>query len=364
MGQAEETADALDRGSTVRLATGIPGFDSITKGGVPKGRATLVVGTSGTGKTIFGLQFLAAGARMHGETGVLVTFEEVPEDLVKNAESFGWELTDLVTSDKLRIVDASPEPTEARSFDFDALLERVQQAVARVGANRVVLDSVGALFPQLNDPLTVRQGLRQLIEGLRPLRVTTIVTTERNEDYGPVARFGVEDFVVDGIVVLRHPLERHVRSRTVEILKLRGASHLSGEFPFTIAARRGIEVIPRPRFELKQQASLQRISTGNADLDEICGGGYYRDAVVLVSGATGTGKTLLGCEFVRAAVASGERARLLSFEESRSQFVRNARSWGIDLEEASRSGRLRMEFRRPERMLLEDLVLDLRRTID
>src|SRR3954454_12542945 len=106
MALTEDTAHSLEQGSAPRLETGIPGFDSITNGGVPKGRATLVVGTSGTGKTIFGLQFLAAGARQFGERGVLVTFEEVPEDLVKNAESFGWDLTHLVTDDSFAIVDA------------------------------------------------------------------------------------------------------------------------------------------------------------------------------------------------------------------------------------------------------------------
>src|SRR5690242_6459570 len=230
MADADEAPDPAAKphgGSARRLPTGIPGLDSIANGGVPEGRATLVVGTSGTGKTIFGLQFLAAGVREFGDKGVLVTFEEVPEDLVKNADSFGWELTKLASDDSFTIVDASPDPAESEEFDFDELLGRIQQAVSRVGAKRVVLDSVGALFPQLRDPFTIRRGLRQLIEGLRPLRVTTIVTTERNEDYGPVARFGVEDFVVDGIVVLRHPLERRVRSRTIEILKLRGASHLS-----------------------------------------------------------------------------------------------------------------------------------------
>jgi circadian clock protein KaiC len=148
------------------------------------------------------------------------------------------------------------------------------------------------------------------------------------------------------------------------VLKLRGASHMSGEFPFTIGAERGIEVIPRPYFELGQEASVDRVSTGNEKLDAICGGGYYKDAVVLVSGATGTGKTLLGCEFVTAAVANGDRALYLSFEESRSQFMRNARSWGIDLDAGEKTGLLTLEFRRPERMLLEDLLLDLRRMVD
>ena len=323
-----------------------------------------MVGTSGTGKTIFGLQYLAVGASQFGQKGVLVTFEEVPEDIVANAESFGWDLTALLAEDKLRIVDASPDPEDRDGFDFDDLLAKIQRAVAKVGADRVVLDSVGAIFPQLRDPFQIRRGLRQMVEAMRPLRVTTLVTAERTDDYGPVAPFAVEDFVVDGIVVLRNPLERRVRSRTMEILKLRGGSHMSGEFPFTIDSRRGIEVIPRPVFELKMEAATERVPTGNAELDAICGGGYFKDSVVLVSGATGTGKTLIGCEFVRAAVDAGERALFFSFEESRAQLHRNARSWGIDLAAAERSGRLLLEFRRPERMLLEELLLDLRRIID
>jgi circadian clock protein KaiC len=348
----------------VRLKTGVPGLDSITNGGVPRGRATLLVGTSGTGKTVLGLQYLAIGARECGEKGVLVTFEEVPEDIVHNSESFGWDLTGLIADDALRIIDASPDPSNRDDFDFDALLAKIQRAVASVGAQRVVLDSVGALFPQLRDPLAVRRGLRQLLEALRPLRVTTLVSAERSDDYGSLARFDVEDFVVDGIVVLRNPLERRVRARTIEVLKLRGASHMSGEFPFMIDARRGVEVIPRPVFELVQESTVARVSTGNAELDQICGGGYFKDSVVLVTGATGTGKTLMACEFIRAAVQSGERAAIISFEESRAQFLRNARSWGIDLATAEREGRLTLEFRRPERMLLESLLLDLRRIID
>ena len=361
---ASVVAGEAEQGAARRLQTGIPGFDEVAGGGIAKGRATLVVGSSGTGKTIFGLQYLAAGARAFGEKGVLVTFEEVPEDLVKNAESFGWGLPDLAARNAVSIIDASPDPDEADELDFDELLGQIQQTVARLGADRVVLDSVGALFPQMRDPFTIRRGLRRIIEGLRPLRVTTLVTTERNDDYGPVARYGVEDFVVDGIVVLRHPLERRVRSRTIEVLKLRGGAHLSGEFPFTIGAQSGIEVIPRPYFELKQTAPSGRVSTGNAELDTICGGGYFRDSVVLVSGATGTGKTLLGCEFIRAGVENGDRSLFVSFEESRSQFFRNAHSWGIDFTEPVRAGQLRLEFRRPERMLVESLLLDLRRMVE
>ena len=348
-----------------RLSTGIPGFDTIAGGGIVQGRASLLVGTSGAGKTIFGLQFLVEGARQFGEPGVFVTFEEVPEDIARNAESFGWDVSGTVAAGDLTIVDASPDAAvDDGQFDFDALVSRLRTAVENAGAKRVVLDSIGALFPQSRDPFMVRRGLRHIIETLRPLGVTTLISAERSDEYGSVARIEVEDFVVDGIIILRHPLERRTRSRTIEVLKLRGRSHLTGEYPFTIGADRGIEVIPRPVVEIKQEASNERISTGNEELDRVCGGGYFRDSVVLMSGSTGTGKTLLGCEFVKAASDRGERALYFSFEESRSQLLRNTASWGIDLAERERDGSLRLEFRRAERMLLEDLLLELRALVE
>ena len=347
-----------------RLVTGIPGFDAITDGGLVQGRPVLLVGTAGTGKTIFGLQYLATGAREFGEPGVLVTFEEVPEDIVRNAGSFGWDLADLVASGQLVVVDASPDASSDADFDFAALVGELERAVRSTGAKRVVLDSIGALFPAFRDPLVVRKGLRHIVEALRPLGVTTIISAERSEEYGPIARFDVEDFVVDGIVVMRNPLERRTRSRTIEVLKLRGAPHMSGEFPFTIRDQAGIEVIPRPVFELRQAASSKRVTTGNETLDRMCGGGFFTDSVVLVTGSTGTGKTLLGCEFINAAAANGERALYLSFEESRNQLLRNAGSWGIDLAGHDQAGNLRLEFRRPERMLLENLLLEIRGMVD
>lgn len=348
-----------------RLATGIPGFDTIAGGGIVAGRSAILVGTSGSGKTIFGLQFLVEGVRQFGETGVLVTFEEVPEDIARNSDGFGWDVSARVAAGALTIIDASPETaTSDEEFDFDALVSQLRTAVENVGAKRVVLDSIGALFPQFRDPFAVRRGLRHIIETLRPLGVTTLISAERSDEYGRVARFEVEDFVVDGIIILRHPLERRTRSRTIEVLKLRGRSHLTGEYPFSIGAQRGIEVIPRPVVEIKQEASSERVSTGNEELDRVCGGGYFRDSVVLVSGSTGTGKTLLGCEFVKAASDRGERALFFSFEESRSQLLRNAASWGIDLARCEREGSLRLEFRRAERMLLEDLLLELRGIVE
>src|SRR4051794_33036573 len=189
---------AADSATTpARLPTGIPGFDAIAVGGVIRGHAALLAGTSGTGKTIFGLQFLAAGARDFGEPGVLVTFEEAPEDIVRNAASFGWDLPELIATQALTVVDASPDAVVADGFDFEALVNEMQGAVATAGAKRVVLDSVGALFPQLRDPFVVRRGLRRIVEALRPLGVTAIVSAESRSEYGSVAQFGGEDFVLD-----------------------------------------------------------------------------------------------------------------------------------------------------------------------
>src|SRR3954454_8593389 len=360
-----DEAEAGRHRRPARLPTGIPGFDTLTEGGIVAGRSALLVGTSGSGKTIFGLQFLVEGARQFGEPGVLVTFEEVPEDIVRNGDGFGWDLRRRIASGELTIIDASPDAAATdEHFDFAALVTQIRTVVGNVGANRLVLDSVGALFPQFRDPFVVRRGLRRIIEALRPLGVTTLISAERGDEYGSVARFDVEDFVVDGIIVLRHPLERRTRSRTVEVLKLRGGSHLSGEYPFTIGRGRGVEVIPRPAFELKQAASSERVSTGNDDLDRIGGGGFFRDSVVLVSGSTGTGKTLVGCQFIDAAANGGERGLYLSFEESRNQLLRNASSWGLDLAQHERSEALRLEFRRPERMLLEELLLEIRAMVD
>jgi circadian clock protein KaiC len=359
---ADEGSNGRDRAA--RLPTGIPGFDAITEGGLVKGRSALLVGTSGSGKTIFGLQYLVEGVRQFDDTGVLVSFEEVPEDITRNADGFGWGVSRMVASGALTIIDASPDTAGEDEFDFNALVEQMRTAVENVGATRVVLDSVGALFPQFRDPFAVRRGLRHIIETLRPLGVTTLISAERSEEYGSVARFEVEDFVVDGIVILRHPLESRTRSRTIEVLKLRGRSHLTGEYPFSIRSHNGIEVIPRPVIEIKQEASTDRISTGNAELDRLCGGGFFKDSVVLVSGSTGTGKTLIGCEFVKASSDRGERALFFSFEESRAQLLRNAASWGIDIETAERDGSLRLEFRRAERMLLEDLLLELRELVE
>lgn len=351
-----------------RLKTGIDGFDQISHGGLPQQRCTLLAGTAGSGKTVCAIQFLQEGITRFEQPGVLVTFEESPEDLFRNVHSFGWDLEAHRQAGKLAVVDASPTPgesvTEVGVYDFTALLARIEHAVRKVDAQRVTLDSIGSLFPQLSDAQLVRRELQRVVAGLRQMGVTTLMTIERTQEYGSVARWEVEEFVADNVVIVRNPLDSERRRRTIEILKLRGSTHQKGEYPFTIDQDSGMTILPLSAIELEQTSSEVRLSSGNPELDKMCGGGMFRDSIILVSGATGTGKTLMVTEFMQAAYETGERALLFAFEESREQLFRNARSWGRDFAAAEEAGLLKVVCVYPETTSLEDHFLKIRRVLE
>jgi circadian clock protein KaiC len=355
------------REAVQKLATGIASFDMIAEGGLPRNRTTLVSGTAGSGKTVFAVHFLAAGIAA-GENGVFVTFEEPPRDIRLNMRGFGWDLEQWEEDGTLALVDASPDPEveviEAGSFDLGALLARVENAVRRVGAKRVSIDSLGAMFSQFQDESLVRRELFRIASALKRMGVTAVMTAERTEDYGPIARFGVEEFIADNVMVLRNVLDEEKRRRTIEILKFRGTSHQKGEFPFTIVGNEGVVAIPLSAIQLRQRSSDVRITSGNAELDAMCGGGFFRDSVTLVSGATGTGKTLTVTQFLAGGAAAGERCLLLAFEESRDQLFRNATGWGIDFERMEREGRLRVVCDYPEVAGLEDWLIRIKAIVE
>lgn len=339
-----------------KIRTMIEGFDDVSHGGLPLGRTTLISGTSGTGKTLFSIQFLYNGIIHFNEPGVFVTFEESPVDIIKNALIFGWDLQRLIDEGKLFILDASPDPEGQEiigSFDLSALIERLQYAISKYKAKRVSIDSITALFQQYEAAALIRREIFRLVARLKQIGVTTIITTERTEEYGPVARFGVEEFVSDNVAIVRNVLEGERRRRTIEILKLRGATHMKGEYPFTIT-NDGVNIFPLGAMRLTQRSSNIRVSSGVKTLDEMCGGGFFKDSIILATGATGTGKTLLVSKFLQDACVKGDRAILFAYEESRAQLSRNAFSWGIDFEDLERQGLLKILCTYPESAGLED----------
>ncbi len=351
-----------------KLETGIPGFDLVAQGGLPKGRTTLVSGTAGSAKTVMACQFLAEGIKQADEGGVFVTFEESPGDIRQNMLGFGWDIRGWEGEGQWAFVDASPQPGEEAvvtgSYDLGALLARIEYAVRKVGAERLSMDSLGAIFNQFDDSATVRNELFRIASALKAMGVTALMTAERTHEYGDIGRYGVEEFVADNVVILRNVLEAEKRRRTVEILKFRGTSHQKGEFPFTVMPGEGVIVIPLSAIDLKQKSSTVRVSSGNEELDRMCGGGFFRDSIILVSGATGNGKTLMVTEFIAGGAANGERCLLFAFEESREQLFRNAEGWGIDFEQMEKEGKLKVVCEYPEVMGLEDHLIDMKTIID
>jgi circadian clock protein KaiC len=359
---------SLNNNGIGKLETGIPGLDLITGGGIPVGRTTLISGTAGSAKTVFAVQFLADGIRLYDQPGVFVTFEESPNDIRRNMASLGWDVASWEADNKWVFVDVSPQPGDEAlvvgSYDLGALLARIENAVRQVGAKRVSMDSLGAILTYFSDSATVRRELLRITWALKQMNVTAIMTAERTDEYGDIARFGVEEFVADNVIILRNVLEDEKRRRTAEILKFRGASHQKGEFPFTIIEGKGLVLIPLSAIELKQNSSNIRVTSGNEELDKMCGGGFFRDSIILVSGATGTGKTLMTTAFLASGVACGERSLLFAFEESREQLFRNATGWGIDFEKLEREGLLRVVCEYPEVTNLEDHLIHIKSVVE
>jgi circadian clock protein KaiC len=349
------------------MGTGIPGFDTLAHGGLPRGRATLVTGTAGSGKTIFTAQFLAAGLR-NGEDGVVfVTFEDAPAEIRRNVRSFGWDIAGWEEEGRWAFVDVSPRPAEdpvvVGDFDLEALLARIVRAAERMEARRIGIDSVSALFAPFENELRLRRELLRIMQALKERGYTVVFTAERHDDYGSVSRDGLEEFIADNVVILRNALEEERRRRTVELLKVRGGSHQNGEFPFVIDGD-GITVIPLSEVELTQTSSTVRITSGEPALDEMLGGGLFRDSVTLVSGGTGTGKTLMVTQFLTGGAARGERSLLIAVEESRDQLIRNAEAWGMDFTRMEDEGLLKIVNFYPHARSLEDHLVRVKGLID
>jgi circadian clock protein KaiC len=341
-------ASARPRAKLGKCPTGIEGLDLITGGGLPRGRPTLVCGTAGCGKTLLGIEFLVHGAMSYNEPGVFVSFEERAEDLVENVASLGFDLQKLQDRGKLAIdfvrVERS-EVEETGEYDLEALFIRLGYAIDSVGAKRVVLDTIESLFGGLENQGILRAELRRLFGWLKDRGVTAVITGERGE--ATLTRQGLEEYVSDCVILLDHRVAGQITTRRLRIVKYRGSSHGTNEYPFLIDED-GISLLPITALGLDYKVSSQRVSTGVPGLDEMLGGkGIYRGSSVLLTGPGGIGKTSLAATFAAATCRRGERCLYFAFEESQDQLLRDLQSIGLDLAPFVRRGLLHFELARP-----------------
>ena len=331
-----------------KAPTGIQGLDEITGGGLPSGRPTLVCGDAGCGKTLLAMEFLVRGATRFDEPGVFMAFEETGAELTANVASLGFDLDALTAQGRLVLDHVRIERSEieeAGDFDLEGLFVRLGYAIDAIGARRVVLDTIESLFAGLPNPLILRAELRRLFRWLKDKGVTAVITGERGA--GQLTRQGLEEYVSDCVIVLDHRVSNLVSTRRLRVVKYRGSTHGTNEYPFVIDAD-GIAVLPITSLALQHTASTERVATGIPRLDAMLGGaGFYRGSSVLVSGTAGTGKTSLAGHFAAAACGRGERVLYFAFEESPSQIQRNMSSVGIDLGPWVAQGLLQFHATRP-----------------
>jgi circadian clock protein KaiC len=346
-----------------KTLTGISGFDELTSGGLPRGRPTLVCGGAGCGKTVFGLEVLVRGATQYGEPGAIFTFEERADELAANVASFGFDLPRLIAQKRLIVeqvrIDRA-EIEEAGDYDLDGLFIRLAHAIDSVGAKRVLLDTLEVLFAGLANKDILRSELRRLFRWLKDKGVTAVITGERGES--TLTRHGLEEYVSDCVILLDLRVQEQISTRRLRVVKYRGARHGTDEYPFLIGDH-GISVLPLSSLQLVHEASTERISSGNSELDRMLGGGYYRGSSILVSGGSGTGKTSVAA--CLACTSSGdERAIYFSFEESPAQLIRNMSSIGLNLATLVKRKRLRIISTRPSGFGLETHLFTIYQAIE
>jgi circadian clock protein KaiC len=362
--RARQDGEASSAAGLQKAPTGIQGLDEITQGGLPRGRPTLVCGGAGCGKTMLAAEFLVHGATEFNEPGVFMMFEENVEELTLNMRSLGFDLDKLRRQKKIALdfvrIERS-EIEETGEYDLEGLFIRLGHAIDTIGAKRVVLDTLEALFAGLPNHAILRAELRRLFRWLKDRGMTAIITGERGET--SLSRYGLEEYVADCVILLDHRIVDQVSTRRLRVIKYRGSAHGTNEYPFLIGEQ-GLTVLPITSMRLDHQSSSRRVSTGISKLDSMLGGqGIYKGSSVLVTGAPGTGKSSIGISFLDAACARGERALLFAYEESPSQLARNMRSIGIDLDRWVKKGLLQIHASRPTLQGLEQHLALMHATV-
>ena len=362
--QANETT-ANNEEILEKSPTGIQGFDEITFGGLPKGRPSIIIGGPGSGKTLFGMEFLVNGVVKYGEPGVFIAFEETEKDLEKNTASLGFHVKQLVEQNKLLIDHIRIEKSEIEEtgeYDLEGLFIRLGSAIDEVGAKRIVLDTVESLFSGLSNEAVLRAELRRLFGWLKERGMTALITAERGTD--TMTRYGLEEYVSDCVIMLDHRVNGQISTRRLRVVKYRGSMHGTNEYPFIID-NKGFQLMPITSAALDYSAPRERYSTGIPELDEMLSGkGFMKGSTIMVSGSPGTGKTSIACAFAYQVCKSNERCLYFALEESPDQIMRNMESIGINLDSCIKKGTLQIHSTRPTLYGLETHLSIMQRAID
>ena len=338
-------AQAANR-ARAKAPTGIAGFDEITRGGLPRGRAALLIGGPGSGKTIFATQFLVHGARNCNEPGIFVAFEESPKRIVANFEGFGWNLAELLRK-KLFFLDAQPSTDliQSGTFDLSGLLAVLGAKAKEMKAQRIVFDAMDIVLALLPDDTARTRELYRLHEWLLNAELTALITAKAagGDSMAPGQQpFNFMQFMVDCSVSLNHRVILGVSQRNLRVQKYRGSGFDESEAPFVIGTTGFDVAVSRILGSTDTKLVNERVSSGVKRLDTMLGGGYYRGASVLITGVPGTAKTTLSGAFAEAACRRGERTMFVGFDSDGAEVVRNLASVGIKLDRHVKSGLLRM----------------------
>jgi circadian clock protein KaiC len=337
----------LEKITLKKSSSGIDGLDEITEGGLPTGRPTLICGSAGCGKTMFAMQFLLNGAE-NDEPGLFVSFEETQQELEKNFASLGIDLKALEAEKKFAVEYIYMERSEIEEtgeFDLEGLFIRLEYAVKQLGAKRIVLDTVEAIFSGLPNEFILRAELRRLFAWTKDKGLTAVITGERGEN--SLTRYGLEEYVADCVILLDNPVVNKISTRNLRIIKYRGSAHGFNEYPFLIDSN-GISVLPVTSLLLEHEASTEYIPSGIASMDNMLGiGGFYIGSSVLITGESGTGKSSVVASFADETCRNGKKCLIFAFEESPKQIIRNMKSIGIDLQQWVDKGLLKFHATRP-----------------
>ena len=364
MPNSPKTKNAVNHNQLPKCPTGIKGFDEITDGGLPENRVTLICGSTGTGKTLLGIDFLINGVEGYNEPGVFMSFEETSDELYKDVASLNLDLAGLVSQKKIfldYVLLERRDIQEKGEFNLEGLFIRLEVAIDSIGAKRVVLDSIESLFAGVSDAGILRLEVKRLFRWFKEKKVTAVITGELRQ--GSYTRHGLEEYISDCIILLDNRVREQISTRRIRVIKYRGSNHGTNEYPFVID-KDGLSVIPITSAGLDQPGTRERISTGIPSLDKLFqGGGYTRGSTVLASGTAGTGKTSLAAAFAVQSCKRGERCLFLSYEESAGQLVQNMSSIGFNLEPLIKKGLLKIVSTRPSFFGLEMHLLDLYKII-